>query len=202
MFHFFQIILTPIFRFFFPTKFVGKKNMPEGPCIIASNHTSNMDAINLAVHTWEKKYFLAKKELFKNKLVGFFMRKWGGIKIDRQGNDVNAIKESLRVLKNGKKLVIFPEGTRNHNENMEMGEVKQGVAMFAIKAKVEIVPMFIMKKPKIWRRNRVIIGQPFDLSQFYGKKLSTEELAEATSIVATKMEELREQTLNSLTKKK
>ncbi len=202
MFHFFQIICSPFIWLFFPTKFIGKRNLPKGACIISSNHTSNMDAVNLAAHTWEKKYFLAKKELFKNKLVGFFARKWGGIKIDRQGNDVNAIKESLRVLKNNKKLVIFPEGTRNNNENMQLGEVKQGVAMFAIKAKVQIVPMFIMKKPKIFRRNIVVIGQPFNLDEFYGKKLSNEELADATEIVAKKMEELREQTLNSLTKKK
>ena len=202
MFHFFQILLAPFFRFFFPTKFVGKKNLPKGACIIASNHTSNMDAVNLAVHTWEKKYFLAKKELFKNRLVGFFAKKCGGIKIDRQGNDVNAIKESLKVLRNNKKLVIFPEGTRTNNENMELGEVKQGVAMFAIKAKVQIVPMFIVRKPKVWRRNKVVIGQPFDLTEFYGKKLSAEDLSQATEIVAKKMEELRESALNSLTKKK
>ena len=202
MFHFFQILLAPFFRFFFPTKFVGKKNLPKGACIIASNHTSNMDAVNLAVHTWEKKYFLAKKELFKNRLVGFFAKKCGGIKIDRQGNDVNAIKESLKVLRNNKKLVIFPEGTRTNNENMELGEVKQGVAMFAIKAKVQIVPMFIVRKPKVWRRNKVVIGQPFELTEFYGKKLSAEDLSQATEIVAKKMEELRESALNSLTKKK
>lgn len=202
MFHFFQILLAPFFRFFFPTKFVGKKNLPKGACIIASNHTSNMDAVNLAVHTWEKKYFLAKKELFRNRLVGFFAKKWGGIKIDRQGNDVNAIKESLKVLRNNKKLVIFPEGTRTNNENMELGEVKQGVAMFAIKAKVQIVPMFIVRKPKVWRRNKVVIGQPFELTEFYGKKLSAEDLSQATEIVAKKMEELRESALNSLTKKK
>ena len=202
MFHFFQIICAPFIRLFFPTKFIGKENMPKGACIIASNHTSNMDAVNLACHTWEKKYYLAKKELFKNKFINFFIKSWGGIKIDRQGNDVNAIKDSLRVLKNNKKLIIFPEGTRTNNENMELGEVKQGVAMFAIKAKVSIVPMFIMKKPKIFKRNRVVIGEPFELSEFYGKKLSAEELAVATHIVSKKMNELREQTLNSLTKNK
>ena len=63
MFHICQIIATPFLRFFFPTKFVGKKNLPKGACIIASNHTSNMDVVALATHTWEKKYYLAKKEI-------------------------------------------------------------------------------------------------------------------------------------------
>lgn len=202
MFHFLQILCTPFIRPFFPTKFIGKKNLPKGACIIASNHTSNMDAVNLAIHTWEKKYYLAKKELFKGRFVSWFIKKIGGIKIDRQTNDVNAIKESLRVLKNGKKLVIFPEGTRNNNENMELGEVKQGVTMFAIKGRVPIVPMFIMRKPKMFRRNKVVVGKPFELTEFYGKKLSNEELSLATEIVSKKMNELREETLNSLTKKK
>lgn len=201
MFHFCQILATPFVRMSFPTKFIGKDNIPKGACIIASNHTSNADAPLLAVHTWEKKYYLAKKELFNNKLVGFFAKKWGGIPIDRAGNDVVAIKECLKVLKNGKKLVIFPEGTRQNNENMELGEVKQGTAMLAIKAKVPVVPMFILNKPKFWRRNKIYIGKPFELGEFYGKRLSAEELTLASQKVEEKINELREFALNSLTKK-
>lgn len=202
MFHFIQIIAALPLRMLFPTKIIGKKNIPNGACIISSNHTSNMDAVMLAVKTWEKKYYLAKKELFKNKLFGFILKKCGAVKIDRQANDVTAIKNCLKILKNNKKLVIFPEGTRVHNENMELGEIKHGVAMFAIKAKVPIVPMFITKTPKIFRRNRIYIGEPFTLEEFYGKKLTEEELKSAGEIVTTKMQEIREYALNSLTKKK
>mgnify|MGYP002795795086 FL=1 len=202
MFHFIQIIAALPLRMLFPTKIIGKKNIPNGACIISSNHTSNMDAVMLAVKTWEKKYYLAKKELFKNKLFGFILKKCGAVKIDRQANDVTAIKNCLKILKNNKKLVIFPEGTRVHNENMELGEVKHGVAMFAIKAKVPIVPMFITKTPKIFRRNRIYIGEPFTLEEFYGKKLTEEELKSAGEIVTAKMQEIREYALNSLTKKK
>ncbi len=202
MFHFIQIIAALPLRMLFPTKIIGKKNIPNGACIISSNHTSNMDAVMLAVKTWEKKYYLAKKELFKNKLFGFILKKCGAVKIDRQANDVTAIKNCLKILKNNKKLVIFPEGTRVHNENMELGEIKHGVAMFAIKAKVPIVPMFITKTPKIFRRNRIYIGEPFTLEEFYGKKLTEEELKSAGEIVTAKMQEIREYALNSLTKKK
>ncbi|MBQ8444402.1 MAG: 1-acyl-sn-glycerol-3-phosphate acyltransferase [Clostridia bacterium] len=201
MFHICQIIATPFVRFFFPTKFIGKKHIPKGACIIASNHTSNVDAPLLAVHTWEKKYYLAKKEMVKNKFIGGIVKSWGAIPIDRAGNDVVAIKECLKKLKAGKKLVIFPEGTRQHNENMELGQVKQGTAMLAIKGKVPIVPMFIVNKPKFWRRNKVIIGEPFELSDFYGKRLGSEEMAMASKIVEEKLNELREYALNSLTKK-
>ena len=202
MFHFFQILCTLPIRLFFPTKFIGKKNLLKDACIISSNHTSNLDAPLLAVHTWEKKYYLAKKELFNTKIKNWFLTGIGGIKIDRQSNDVSAIKNCLKVLKNNKKLVVFPEGTRNNNDNMEMGEVKHGIVLFATKSKVPIVPMFIMRKPKIFRRNKVFIGQPFELDEFYSKKLSAEEMELAGQVVVNKMNELREIALNSLTKKK
>lgn len=202
MFHFFQITLCLPIRFCFPAKFIGKENLPNGACIVSSNHTSNLDAILLALHSWEKKYYLAKKELFSNKLSGAFYKSIGCIKIDREKSDVNAIKQSLKVLKNNKKLVIFPEGTRINKENMELGEVKHGVAMFATKAKVPVVPMFVSKKPKLFRRTKIFIGKPFELNEFYGKKLSSEELERASEIVTEKMNELREYALNSLTKKK
>lgn len=202
MFHFVQIIAAMPVRMFYPTKIIGKKNIPKGACILSSNHTSNMDAVIFALKTWEKKYYLAKKELFKNKFMGFFLKKFGAIKIDRQSSDVTAIKNCLKVLKDGKKLFIFPEGTRVQNENMELGEVKHGVAMFAIKAKVPIVPIFISKKPKPFRRNKIFIGEPFTLEEFYGKKLDNEELERAGEIVTRKMNEVRDNALNSLTKKK
>ena len=108
----------------------------------------------------------------------------------------------MRLLKNGKKLVIFPEGTRNHNDDMQLGQVKHGVAMFAIKAKVPIVPMFITKKPRFWRKTKVVIGKPFLLEEFYGKKLDNDTLTKASDQVAAKIDQLRESQLNALTKKK
>lgn len=202
IFHFMQGITFIPLRMIYPTKFIGKKNIPKGPCIIASNHRSNMDAILLAVHTFEKKYYLAKKELFSTKFKNFLFTSIGGIKVDREANDVGAIREALKVLKNKKKLVVFPEGKRVNNENDEMGDFKNGVSMFAIKAKVPIVPMYITKKPKAFRRNRVYIGTPFTLEEYYGKKLTNEELNEAGQKVNDKLQELREYSINALTKKK
>ena len=202
MLHLAQFFLYLPFKILYPTKVIGKKNLPKGSCIIASNHTSNLDAVVFALNTWEKKYYLAKKELFKKKFNAFFLKKFGAIKIDRQTSDVSAIKNSLKVLKNGKKLVIFPEGTRVNNENMELGQVKQGVSMFAIKAKTQIVPMFLYRRPKMFRRNKIFIGKPFSLDEFYDKRLDNETLSQATLIVEEKMNELREFALNSLTKKK
>ena len=195
-----QFILWWIFKIIYPTKFVGKENLPKGACIIASNHTSNLDGVLVGLNTWERKKYLAKKELFDKKFVGFILKHIGGIKIDRSISDVGAIKECLKVLKEGKKLMIFPEGTRTKSESMELGEVKHGVAMFAIKAKVKIVPFYINRRPKAFHKTVMTYGEPFELSQFYGMKVDSEVLSEAGEIVTQKMEELREKCIKSLTK--
>lgn len=202
MFRFCQFLVALPIKILYPTKLIGKKNLPKGKAILACNHRSNLDPILLAVNTWEKKYYLAKKELFKGKIKSGLLKSLGAIKVDRQTNDMGAIKNSLQVLKKNKKLVIFPEGKRNDNINQEMGAIKQGVAMLAIKSQTPIVPVYIARKPKVFRRNKIFFGEPFSLEQFYGLKLSAEVLNEATNIVEMKMQEIQDIAFKSLTKKK
>lgn len=200
MLHIGQFLFAWFFKIFYPTKIIGKQNIPKGGAILASNHTSNLDAVLMAANTWEKRYYLAKKELFQNKMMSFFLKGIGAIKINRENPEVSAIKTCMKVLKNNKRLVIFPEGTRNKSDSMQLGEMKHGVSMFAIKAKVPIVPMFISRRPKIFRRTIITYGEPFELDAFYGKRLDSETLEQAGAIVTEKMEALRESCQNALTK--
>lgn len=202
MFRILQFFVGIYLKIFYPTKIKGKENLSKGAAIISSNHTSNYDALLLACNTWEKKYYLAKKELFKNPFMRVLMKWAGAIKIDRSTSDMTAVKNCLKVLKNGKKLVIFPEGTRNKSEAMELGEVKHGVSMFAIKAKVQVVPMYINRKPRFMHRTIITFGEPFALDDFYGKRLDGEVLEDASRVVAEKMRELQEECIQKYTKKK
>lgn len=178
-----------------PTFIKGKKNLPKGKAILSCNHYSNWDIALYILNTTEKIKILAKKELFKNKLFGAILRNFGGIEIDREGNDINAIKNCMKALKSDKKLFVFPEGTRLKNEADILGEIKSGMALIAIKTKTPIVPIWIERKPKIFRKSVYTIGKPFELSEFYGVKLDEETLEKANTVVREKMLELREQTL-------
>ncbi len=184
-----------------PTFIKGRKNMPKGRAIVACNHYSNWDVVLYHLNSRQKMRILGKQEMFKNKLLGAILRNFGGIAIDREGNDLNAIKECMKALKNDEKLLIFPEGTRLKNDNEILGEIKSGVAMMAIKTKSPIVPMWIEKRPRLFRKSVYHTGVPFELSQFYGVKLDEKVLEEATLIVREKMLELREQTLIKKNKK-
>ncbi len=178
-----------------PTKIVGKKNLPKGKAILCLNHRSNWDIVLWLSNTGKKIKILAKKELFKNKFNGAFLRWLGGIEIDRSGNDINAVKNCIKALKEDKQLLIFPEGTRLKNEEDILGEIKSGLAMIAIKTKTPIVPIWVERKPKTFRLSRYIIGKPFELSDFYDKKLDEELLEQANQIVREKMLEVREENL-------
>ena len=178
-----------------PTFIKGKKNLPKGKAILSCNHYSNWDIALYILNTTEKIKILAKKELFKNKLFGAILRNFGGIEIDREGNDINAIINCMKTLKSDKKLFVFPEGTRLKNEADILGEIKSGMALIAIKTKTPIVPIWIERKPKIFRKSVYTIGKPFELSEFYGVKHDEETLEKANAVVREKMLELREQTL-------
>lgn len=185
-----------------PTFIKGRKNLPKGKVIISCNHRSNWDIALYILNTSEKIKILAKKELFKNKLFGAILRNFGGIEIDREATDINAIKACMKALKDNKKLFIFPEGTRLKNEEDILGEIKSGLAMIAIKTKTPIAPIWIERKPKLFRKSVYHIGKPFELSEFYGKKLDEETLQKANDIVREKMLELREEILSKKKKKK
>lgn len=180
-----------------PTRIVGKKNLPKGKAILSLNHRSNWDYVLFGANSATKYRVLAKKELFeKSKAFAWLLHNWGGVEIDRKKNDITAIKKCFKFLKENKKLLIFPEGTRLKDESLIMGQVKSGLALIAIKTKTPVVPVWIMRKPKLFRLSTYVIGKPFELTQFYDAKLDEETLKKADNFVREKMLEVRENWMN------
>lgn len=158
----FIIIFLPMV-IFFPIKKVGKKNLKElkgKNYIISCNHMSNFDPVMLDIRMGKKFRYLAKKELFKKKFSAFFMRAYGAVPVDRQNVDPSSIKEVLRLIKNNKKIAIFPQGTRAKTPEIQDGSAKEGVAMFSIRTGTPVVPMMFTRKIKIFRRVKLLIGKP------------------------------------------
>lgn len=175
----------------YPVKIKNRKKMPKGKAIIVMNHTSNMDIVLFVLHTLEKKYVLAKKELFTTKSRSRFLKSIGAIKVDRDNFEPSSMKEILRLLKNGKKIIIFPEGTRNKGDINQMLPIRDGTAILATKTKTPIIPIRVNRRAKAFRRTTFTIGDPFELDEFYGKKLSREDLDKANNIIVDKINELK-----------
>ena len=187
------VILWLPFLILFPTKVEGRKNLKKAKQyakgkIFAINHYSNMDGVLLHLFLFPITYtrkMLAKAELNKCKFFGRILAGIGAIYINRGKADIKAIKEVNNALINGKTLIIFPEGTRNKN-NDEVQDVKSGTIFFAHRAGVPIVPAVFAKRSKIFRFNKIIIGEPYMLEDFSKEKVEQEVL-----VLSEKINELK-----------
>lgn len=154
-----------VYRF----KLVGKENIPkEGPVIICGNHRSFLDPPLMEVTTGRYTRFLAKEELTKNKFLALLGHVFDAILVKRDSKEVMALKESLKTLKNGDCLALFPEGTRN---GLAKGEkVKDGAAFFAVRSGAPVVPCGIKGGTKGNWKVTITYGKPLDFSQYKGSK--------------------------------
>ncbi len=178
-----------IFNLLYPLKVIGKENIPEGKAILCSNHFSILDCGYVSKPYNKDIKFLAKKEIFKNKFFGALVKSFGAFPIDREKPELNTLMAVIRWLKDGHKLAIFPEGTRNKSGTREIQEIKDGTMIFSLKSRSPIVPIMIYKKAKFLRKNYMIIGKPFELTEFYGKKMTEEDMTLANQKVKEKMQE-------------
>lgn len=192
VYRFLRFVLRPVQMLVWPTKVVGAENAKKVQgALFTCNHYSKMDSMIPYFVLFKKEaHALAKYELFRNPIAGWFLHKMGAIPVRRGEADVESVKQVLRVLKSGKQLLIFPEGTRNKEGTQEMAEFKTGTARFAIKTKVPVVPMIYYRSPKAFSKNWLYVGEPFTLDEFYNAK-TPEEHHKATDVIREKMDETR-----------
>jgi len=146
---------------FFPLSCAGLEKVPEGGAIICANHTSYLDPILLALALTKKHhlYFMAKKELFSIPVIGYLMRAIGAFPVNRRTNDVSAVRTAMGILKDGEKLMLFPEGTRVAANDAVAA--KAGAIRLASKRKAPLVPVHVPRKKILFRRIRITVGEPY-----------------------------------------
>lgn len=163
-----------LFKLLFKLKVEGVENIPkEGRVVLCSNHINILDPILLASVIDRPIVFMAKKELFENRFLNSLIRKLGAFPVDREGSSLSSVKTSLRTLKEGKILGIFPEGTRVKEVNLD--NAKPGVSLISIRSKSPIIPIYIESKYRLFSEIKVSIRKPISFEEFYDKKLSTED---------------------------
>ena len=159
-------------RVFLPTfgsiRVTGRENVPPaGPLIIAANHQSNADPPVLVYAVPRPLNFMAKRDLFVNPVVGWFLRALHVYPVDRDGRDVDALRWALRMLAGGETLLIFPEGTRSPGA---LSEASDGLAYLALSSGAPVLPIAIagterirgmLRIPFHFQRISVAIGEPF-----------------------------------------
>ena len=177
-YHFIYVFLFPLVHILYPARYHHRERLPqEGAIMLCASHSNLVDPFLLVYMIgWKRPVrFMAKKELFDIPLVGSILRRLGTFSVDRGHADMAAIRTSLTVLKEKGILGIFPEGTRLQ----ESGEGKHGAVMLAARTGAQVVPVYIPRRKRLFRRLDIVVGEPYVLAGNLRGKEAYEESADA-----------------------
>lgn len=179
------------YKIMFRIEIIGKENVPkEGAAVLCCNHISNYDPLTMAGFLDRLPRFIAKKELFQNKLLAKILYALKAFPVDREAAmDMKSFKTAVKTLKEGEMLGIFAEGTRV--KEGEAKAAKAGVAMFALKGNAPVIPIAISGKYKFRGRVTVCFGEPMWLEEYRGIRVTTDKLEEITGEIMAKVNEMK-----------
>ena len=178
-YRFARFLMKIVFKIRYKLVVHGNTNLPETPLVICANHINLWDPILLAIIFDRPIRFMAKKELFENKILGFLLYKFGAFPVDRENVNVKTIKDAIKLVKNNEVLGIFPEGTRVKTVSEE--NMKTGVAMIASRADADVIPVFIKSDYKFRSTVEVFIREKIAISNFddVSKDIKNKEITKA-----------------------
>ncbi|MGI6620131.1 MAG: lysophospholipid acyltransferase family protein [Bacillota bacterium] len=156
-------------KLLFDVRVEGSENIPrQGPLVVCANHISWWDPVVLAwIMPWPV-HFMAKRELFNNRLFAYVLSKLHAFPVSREKADVGAIRTGLSVLSAGQVVGIFPEGTRQKTPD-QLGPGHGGAALLALKTGAPVLPVAIRGSYGLRSVIRVACGAPFEITPGIGK---------------------------------
>jgi len=181
-----RAILWVPFRLIFWTRVENMRELKKlrgRPVIIVCNHRSNMDGVTLFFAMPRRMHIMAKDSLFKRRLLSWVFRKILMFPVDR-ANPIAGTKHSLKLLKSGECLLMFPEGTRNTTSEDALA-LKNGASMLAIKTGVPILPIIINRKPKPFALTRVRVGEVIHAEGFAKEELTNKVASAMYDLLGT-----------------
>ena len=180
-----HLFVAPLIRFFCRVKPIGLENIPaEGGFVLCSNHIAVRDVLLIGAACPRQVKFIAKKELFSVPVIGWIMKKFGAVSVDRGGNDVGAIRAAVRLAKEGDLVAIFPQGHRYPGMAPGTTPYKNGAGLITYKSGSDVIPICLKtKKSKYapFRKVEVIFGKPMRFESFGFTNGGSEEYEAATA---------------------
>jgi len=178
---------------------VGRDNVPgSSGAVIAPNHVSYLDPPAMGGALPRRAYSFAKKELFEIPIFGWIIRKCYAFPVDREISDIAAFRHAIRLLQAGELLLVFPEGRRSADGELEQGKV--GAALIASRAGVPIIPCALHGTDRVlprgaWYLHRGIVqvsfGEPITFDKFESHRLNKEQLQKVTEQAMTSIARMR-----------
>jgi glycerol-3-phosphate dehydrogenase (NAD(P)+) len=161
-----RAVFQPFFHLYFRMSRIGREHVPQsGPVIFAANHRSFLDPFVIATIARRPLYYVAKRELFSQRLLAWFLNSLGAFPVDRGRGDTEMIATAKAILARGDAVLIFPEGTRTRPGTL--GRPKRGVGRLALETGAPVVPVAVIGTEAIrkgWRirphKVRIRVGRP------------------------------------------
>jgi glycerol-3-phosphate dehydrogenase (NAD(P)+) len=161
-----RVLFQPVFHIYFRYVRIGREHIPKhGPVIVAANHRSFLDPFVIATMARRPMYYVAKKELFRNRIVAWLLAQLGAFPVDRGAGDGEMIQTARTILERGDILLMFPEGTRIRPGSL--GEPRRGVGRLALETGAPVVPIAVIGTEAVrngWRirphKVRIRAGRP------------------------------------------
>lgn len=164
----------------------GLENVPSsGGILLCSNHINNFDPPLVGVAAPRDVHFMAKAELFGMPVLKSLLPRINAFPVKRGMSDKQALRNGLNILKEGKVLGLFPEGTRS--KTGELGEGLAGAGFFALKSQAAVVPCAIQGQYKRGQKITVTFGEPIDFNEMREQKASAKD---ATNLIMSNIEKL------------
>ncbi len=149
-----RALFQPFFHVYFRMVRIGREHIPaEGPVIIAANHRSFLDPFVIATMARRPMYYVAKKELFRRRWLGWILNALGAFPVDRGAADADSIETAKAILARGDIVMIFPEGTRTRPGSL--GRPKRGVGRLALESGAPVVPVAVIGTEAVRRGWRI-----------------------------------------------
>lgn len=179
-----KFLVSTIFYPLYRIKVIGKENFPkEGGVLLCTNHIDNLDPPVVGITCPRTVHFMAKEELFELPLLKSILPRVNAFPVKRGMSDRQAMRTGLSVLKEGKVVGLFPEGTRSKDGQLQKGLA--GAGFFALRGNATVMPCAIIGPYKPFRPLKVVYGKPIDMTPYREQKTPVEE------VTAMIMEEIR-----------
>src|SRR5437764_4310865 len=181
-----------LFRLYLRARPYNPERVPlTGPVIIASNHASIIDPPLIGIFVKRAINYLARESLFRFPVIGWVLRSWNAVPVDREGGGAAGLRAILDRLLAGGAIILFPEGTRTKDGQLQ--PARSGIGLTVIKSNAPVVPVRVFGTFEAYGRH-LKFPRPRPVSVKYGQPMLFEKLrAEAKTCSKPRLKEIHRQ---------
>jgi len=181
-----------LFKVYFRWRVYNAGRVPlAGPVVLASNHESFLDPFLVGAGVPRGINYLARESLFRFPVVGWLLRKWNSVPVDREGGGARGLKAILERLLAGGAIILFPEGTRTRDGKLQAA--RSGIGLTVIKSAAPVVPVRVFGTYAAYGRH-LRWPRPRRVAVKYGEPMAFERLrAEAKTCPKPRLKQIYQQ---------